>query len=268
MSVQPTCVVLGAKGFVGQAIAREAGQRGWTVFAVDRDEYEDAKGTHCDFLINANGNSKKYLAAQEPAHEFDLSVRSVMRSLHDFHFRRYIHLSTVDVYPDHEHPDQNSERAVIEPRLLSPYGLHKRLAEELVQYHAKKWLIMRMAGFVGAGLRKNSIYDLLTGAPLRVHAGSCYQYLNTRDLARILLDCIQMEISGEILNIAGDGLISIREIINLIPRAADMTTTDGVAAETYHINIEKIKALFEIPRTQETVQQFVKDVLGEKVKLT
>ena len=261
-------MVLGAKGFVGQAVTREAGRRGWTVLAVDHEEYEAAKGTHCDFLINANGNSKKYLAAREPAHEFDLSVRSVMHSLHDFHFRRYIHLSTVDVYPDHEHPEQNTERAAIDPRLLSPYGLHKRLAEELVQCHAKKWLILRMAGFVGAGLRKNSIYDLLTGAPLRVHPDSRYQYLNTRDLARILLDCILMEMNAEILNIAGDGLISIREIIGMIPNAAQAAAPDNAAAETYDINIEKIKSVYEIPRTRETVQRFVDEVLGGKVELT
>ncbi|MBU4461359.1 MAG: NAD-dependent epimerase/dehydratase family protein, partial [Verrucomicrobia bacterium] len=67
---QRTCLVLGAKGFVGSAIAAEAARRGWRVVAVDKEEYAAAVGTSCDLLVNANGNSRKYLAAQDPKLEF------------------------------------------------------------------------------------------------------------------------------------------------------------------------------------------------------
>ena len=57
------------------------------------------------------------------------------------------------------------------------------LAEQLVQAVHPRWLVIRMAGFVGLGLRKNAIFDMLTGATVWLgtrfgaaiyrHAGRC-----------------------------------------------------------------------------------------------
>ncbi len=264
MTAAPTCIVLGARGFVGRAVVAEALRRGYQVTSVDQAEYEAARGARCDLLINANGNSRKYLAAQDPALEFDLSVRSVQRALHDFKAARHVHLSTCDVYNDHEHPAANAEEAATDPARLSPYGLHKQLAEQLVRYYAPDWLVLRMAGFVGAGLRKNSIYDLLTGAPLRVHPDSRYQYLNTRDLAAILFDLLDAGLNRATVNVAGDGLISLREVAAMLPpqRARELTAAGAPPLETYDINIARLQTLRPAPRTRDTVRAFVDDVLS------
>ena len=180
-----TFAVLGGKGFVGSAIVRELQGRGANVTVIDKDEYADAIGASFDILINANGNSKKYLALKDPASEFELSVSSVAHSLKDFEIGCYVHLSTIDVYHDHSDPGANSEETHINTSLLSPYGMHKYMAEQLVSYYADRWLIFRMAGFVGPGLWKNSIHDMLTHQPIRVHLDSEYQYLHINALARV-----------------------------------------------------------------------------------
>lgn len=258
----PRCLILGARGFVGSALVAEAQRRGYHVRPVDVDEYAAACGAECDLLINANGNSKKYLATEDPAGEFDLSVRSVVRSLQDFRYRRYVHLSTVDVYPDHSEPSRNAEDAVIDSGRLSPYGLHKFLAEQLVRYYARDWLVLRLAGLVGRGLRKNSVYDLLKGRPLRVHPDSAYQYLHTRDLARLVLTLAESATGAETWNVAGDGLITLREVAALIPGCVPTTVAADVPLERYAINIGKLKARQTVPPTAATVRQFVRDVLA------
>ncbi len=253
----PTVLVLGAKGFVGSAVAAEAAQRGLHIIAVDKDEYDAARGAACDVLINANGNSKKYLAAQDPALEFDLSVRSVERSLHDFRFGLYVHLSSCDVYADPSSPATTDEDVPVDPRRLSQYGFHKWLAEQLVRHDARRWLIVRMGGFVGPRLWKNSIHDLLTGAPLRVHPDSAYQYLDTRDFARILFTLIHAGLEGAIVNVTGDGVVRLREVADWLGLAAPPLAEGDLPVEHYEIALDRLRRHIAPPPTRDTVRRFL-----------
>jgi nucleoside-diphosphate-sugar epimerase len=257
-----TCIVLGGHGFVGSAVAAEAAQRGLSVRVVDKNDYAQAAGSSCDLLINANGNSRKYLAVKDPGQEFDLSVRTVKHSLVDFRAGLYIYLSSIDVYhPDTTDPRFNAETAELRTSRMSPYGFHKFLAEEIVRHDAPRWMVFRMGGFVGPGLWKNSIHDLLHGEPLRVHPDSRYQYLHTRDLAAIVLDLAAQGIAGEIFNIAGDGLMSLRDVAAQIPSARLPDNADALPSETYEVNIGKLKGLHAVPRTVDTVKAFLQERL-------
>ncbi len=257
-------LVLGSAGFVGSAVVAEAQARGLRVLGIDRDNYR--AGVSARWVINANGNSKKFLAREQPAQEFDLSVRSVMQSLHDFRCERYCFLSTIDVYDNVRDPAANAESAVIRRDLLSAYGLHKLLAEDLVRHYAPAWLILRMGGFVGPGLRKNSIYDLLKGLPLRVHPDSRYQYQHTRTLAATALDLLAAGSQREIWNVAGEGCVSLREIAALVP-GARLPEAIG-AAESYEVNLAKLKSVRPVPSSRDTVARFVADVLAGREQLT
>ena len=257
-------LILGGRGFVGSAITRAASEQGWTVKAVGREDYPEIVGTSWDVVINANGNSKKFLSDREPANEFDQSVRSVAHSLHDIQFGRYVFLSTVDVYPDKANPAHNAETTAIDPMKLSRYGFHKWQAEQLVRFNAPSWLILRMAGFVGPGLKKNPIYDLLTGAPLRVHPDSAYQYQHTATLAATVLDLLGQPAANRILNVAGDGVITLREVAAWIPGAALPPPSDGLTPEYYETNIDQLKAIRSVPTTKETVHAFVRAVQDGK----
>lgn len=267
MSIGRSCIVIGGRGFVGSAVAAEAQRRGYRTIIVEKDDYNEQVGLTADLLINANGNSKKFLATRDPKLEFDLSVRSVQQTLHDFHVGLYVHLSSIDVYSDVSHPENNAESSSIDLKALSPYGFHKYLAETLVRYYAPKWLVFRMGGFVGRNLWKNSIYDLLVGRPLHVHPDSRYQYLNTRDLARIVFDITERELSGELFNVVGEGTVTLREVATWIPHAKLPEKADSLPLEHYEVNADKIKAYSKIPSTRTTVRTFVNDVLAGKEKI-
>jgi nucleoside-diphosphate-sugar epimerase len=255
----PSCLVLGGKGFVGSAIVAEARARGYEVLSVDKDDYDAAVGQRCDVLINANGNSKKFLARENPALEFDLSVRSTQRALQDFKATRVVHLSTMDVYPDIADPALNHEETPIDIRRQSPYGFHKYLAEQIVRHYAARWLIFRMAGFVGPGLWKNSIFDLLTGQPLRVHPDSEYQYLNTQDLARAVFTVLNSSMDQDIINVAGSGVISLRQVAGMIPGRSLDPAWNSLPREHYEMNVDKLSRLYPLPHTQDTIRNFIRD---------
>ena len=212
--------------------------------AIDLDNYEQFRGRSCDLLINANGNSKKFLAEQDPAKEFDASVTSVLRSLLDFPCKRYVYLSTIDVYPRVDDPRCNRETAPIDAEKVSRYGLHKYLAEQLVRKYADRWLICRLGGMVGTGLWKNSIFDILHDQPLRVSAASEYQFMNTDDVAKIVLDARPSAAGKRHVQRLRSGLHLAGPDRGTGGQAASTLRRGEPRVERYEVNVEKLQVGF------------------------
>ncbi len=255
----PRCLVLGGTGFIGSAIAAEAVRRGWATTAVGSKDVESVYGETFDLVVNANGNARKYLAWENPALDFDLSVRSAAHSLLRIRAGRYVFVSSSEVYPDPGNPANNSEETPIREGELSPYGFHKWLAERLVRRWAARWMILRLSGLVGPRLKKNAVYDLLTGAPLRVHPESSFQFLDTRDLARILFDLLDRA-GGETLtlNLGGRGTVTLAEIAGRLgaPLPADADDLPLIACE---LNLDRAAGLIELPATEATIRAFLRE---------
>ncbi len=247
--------LLGGKGFIGSAFFDILSRRDCSIHVIDRLNYSTFLGSQCDLLINANGNSKKFLAAENPELEFEASVASVRRSLVDFKFEKYVYLSTCDVYPDSSSPATTSEDQVLAPENQSPYGFHKRLAELCVQHAAKDWLIIRQGGFVGPGMKKNAVFDVLHGDKLWVHPDSRFQFISTEDSARLVLELVDRSISKEIFNLTAAGTISVQEIMEL----AGSTVPHDEDARKVHceINTDKVARLVSLPETFAGVAQFL-----------
>jgi nucleoside-diphosphate-sugar epimerase len=253
-------VVLGARGFVGSAFVRLLNARGVDCVSVDRSGYAEAPRHGADVLINAAGNSAKYIADRDPVADFEQTVSLTLRAASDFRPGLYVLVSSVDVYPRLWHPEWTRESSVITPLEASVYGFHKRLAELSVQRHAGKWLIPRLAGMVGPGLRKNPVYDVLHGEPLRIHPDSQYQFMTTDDAAAAVWELIAANVDNEIYNVCGRGVMSPREIAELAGRPLHVHP-EAARAEPRIVNvsIEKISAIRSMPSTRESVAAFVRE---------
>jgi nucleoside-diphosphate-sugar epimerase len=247
--------VIGAEGFVGSAfVAYLRGQPHLEVMAITRSNYAQMAGQASDVVIEAACNSRKYLADDRPVEEFDQAVTHRLRTLHDFPAGLSLHLSSVDVYSDLSSPVTTREDSLADLARVSHYGFHKRLAEQLVQHYAHRWLVVRLAGMVGPGLRKNPIHDIVHGEPLRIHPDSQYQFMATTDVARIVWALVESGISGEVFNICGQGLISPREVAALAGRPLDLSKVPPAAAPpVVHINTEKISRRTPMPCTRRSV---------------
>lgn len=254
-----TCLVIGAKGFIGSAVAAEAAARGYCVTAVDLDNYQELKGAEADLLINAAGNSRKFIDDQDPVKGYELSVTSVMNVLHDFRFKFYVQLSSGAIYPDEGSPHKNSEETPLQTSEMTRYGFHKWLAEQLVRHYAPKHLIVRMGGFVGPGLKKNALFDLLTGGPLFVHPDSEFQYMDTRDLAKAVFALCEGAAGKETLfNLSARGTVSVRQAAGWAGRELpeEAFKRSRTRAE---LNVDKAARIVTLPETGETVRRFIEE---------
>ena len=66
---------------------------------------------------------------------------------------------------------------------MHSYGLHRRLLEEFVESHFTNYLIVRLPGLVGPGLRKNVIFDLLNNNNLHaIDSRGMFQFYPTVNL--------------------------------------------------------------------------------------
>lgn len=248
--------ILGGNGFVGSAFVRFCQSNGLDYTIIDRTNYDEHLGKSCDVFINANGNSSKILAKKDPLADFDATVRSTKKSLIDFQFEKYVLLSSCDVYPDCSSPETTREDSVIDISKQSPYGFHKLLAEECVRHCASNWLIIRMGGMVGIGLKKNPIFDIINGGLLWVDPKSELQYMNTEDVAKTVFELIDKEITNQIFNVCGSSLMRIDELL----KTFHVRVNQNSPLVRYDVNIDKIQKIVKMPDSIESVLHFVKKV--------
>jgi len=150
------------------------------------------------------------------------------------------------------------EASLIDLTKASNYGFHKLLAEQLVRHYARRWIILRLAGMVGPGLRKNPVYDILHSQPLWIHPESRYQFMATEEVARIAWSLAQKGHTEEVFNVCGEGLISLKQIAEQAKRELD-TSRLGAEAKPriVDVNMDKVRRLFEVPRTEEAIAGFI-----------
>jgi nucleoside-diphosphate-sugar epimerase len=247
--------LIGGNGFVGSAFARACAAAGREHVVITRQNYQDYRGKACSILVNANGNSKKYLSKDRPLDDFDLSVRSVRASLLDFRYDCYVHLSSCDVYPDCSDPAATAEDAPIDVARQSPYGFHKYLAEQCVRHVARRHLIFRMGGFVGPGLKKNAVFDVLAGGPLWLDPESELQFIHTDRLAEVVLGLAQAGVANDTFNICGRGTVRLSKVVRLVGR--DVVVQPGAPRVRYEIDLGKISRHVCLPDTEPAVCAFV-----------
>jgi nucleoside-diphosphate-sugar epimerase len=252
--------LLGAQGFVGSAFRRLLEARpGVQLLPVTLENYLDLRGQGGDVLVDASGNSKKFLADENPVEEFDLTVAHRLRTLQEFPARCQLHISSVDVYDDLSSPATTAEDRPVDRTRQSRYGLHKLMAEDLVRAYSEDWLIVRLAGMVGPGLWKNPVYDVLHGLPLRIHPDSRYQFLHTDQVARLCWDLLEAGVRRTEVNVCGQGLISPRTVAAILGRPLDLSAMPALAQpRVVDVSIEKLSRYASVPRTADVIADFLR----------
>lgn len=248
--------IVGANGFVGSAFVRQSTSR-YQVTEITRDNYASYRGHSFDVVVDASGNSKKFISDEDPERDFDLTVRHRLKTVRDFVAPVHLHVSSVDVYVDLASPETTREETPIDRSRQSRYGFHKLLAEDVVRHYANEWLIVRLAGMVGPGLRKNPVFDILHGKQLRLHPDSCYQYMRTDEAARVALWLLETGARGLAVNVCGRGVMSLREIASrcgVAPRLGDGSPPTRI--------VHASTALIEKQTAVESTEQAITTFLG------
>ncbi len=145
--------IIGFTGFVGTTLKRQ------TVFEFfyNSKNISSIDGTSLETIICAAAPAQKWIANREPLADRQ-NIHGLIEHLKTVTCNTFILISTVDVFCN---ANKVNEDTLITQEGLNPYGLHRRELEEFVEANFANYLIVRLPGIVGPGLRKNVIFDFL-----------------------------------------------------------------------------------------------------------
>jgi dTDP-4-dehydrorhamnose reductase len=248
--------IIGSEGFVGSAFFEVFSEdKKYSVTGIDLKNVGSLQGSSFDILINADGNSSKVLASKDPMKDFDMNVRSTLWFLVELKCRSYVHISSVDLYPDVSSMDATAEETPIDPQRLTNYGLSKYLGELLAKRHAQSWLILRLAGMVGKNMKKGPAHDILSLGKLFVSPQSKLCFMNTREVAKTAKHLIEAQKWNNIYNVVGKGNVELSDFAKL---AGVTLSESGSDKHTFNISTKKIEKEVKISTSMETVKDFIK----------
>ena len=265
MKKKPSIVVLGGTGLIGAAVGAHFTRLGHEVVAVDSKNYAAHVGTVADVLINCNGNSYRFKANRDPAWDFQASVLSVQRSLFDFTVGRYVHVSTIDVYPDCSDPELTGDEMPIDSRKLNPYGFHKWMAERLVERFGSQPLILRVGTVIGPGLKKGPVFDLLQNEPLHMALDSELSLIDTDTIAGAIATFIEKPPNYSIINLTGSGPAELGELCRQAGLQPKLAPGAEAVRHRYHLNNARLRELTPVASSLEMAVRFLTDSLRAKL---
>ncbi|OGM19948.1 hypothetical protein A2714_02870 [Candidatus Woesebacteria bacterium RIFCSPHIGHO2_01_FULL_38_9] len=249
--------VLGGNGLLGSDLVRYMSSK-FSVTSITRANYDRHKNKRFDIFINANGNSRRYWALQNVYKDFEASTVSVYKTLDNFNFKKYIYISSVDVYPDTSSPLKTSEKLEIDITKQNSYGFHKFLSEQLVRKFVSDWLIFRPSNILGSKLGKGPIFDALNKIPLYISEDSKLQFITTRAISEIIKTLIAKSVSKEIFNLGGIGTLDFRKTKKFFKE--EIKVSPEAKKQVYEMNVEKLKMVYlQLKTSEEYLQEFLID---------
>lgn len=186
--------LIGYTGFVGGNLLQQAPFDA----TFNSSNIAEVSGKEFDLLVCAGAPAEKWKINQEP--EADLAnLQTIKDALIGAKIKKLVLVSTVDVYKD---PNGVTEDTLPDLEDLHPYGLHRYELEQFCRENFDT-LVVRLPGLFGDGIKKNVIFDLLTGnTPFleQANTSSEYQYY---DLSGIWKDIqIALEAGVDTVNFA------------------------------------------------------------------
>jgi len=179
-----------------------------------------------DVIFNMAGGASVGLSIQNPLDDFEKTVPLISNVLNkmrlDWQGCKLIYLSSAAVYGKSASAS-TSVNEVLDP--VSPYGLHKKIAEELILFYTKQYNlrtnIVRPFSVYGPGLDKQLLWDAL----VKIKCGNNHFYgtgkelrdwIYVHDLIQLLISIIEEEQYPSIIN-AGTGVAtSVEDILSLL----------------------------------------------------
>lgn len=246
--------IIGADGMLGSDLVHYLGKR-FSITPITKESYNTYLNKSFNVIINANGNSKRFWANKNVLEDFRLSTESVYSSLFDFQYKRYIYISSSDVYENHTNTDSTKETEQVNSNELSCYGFHKYLSELIIMKYAMNYIILRSSLILGRNLKKGPIYDIVHDQPLFISRESKIQMITTLAISDIINLFIQRNIFRTILNIGGEGTVNFSSIDKAFNRKIAYAAKTEL--QTYEMNVDKLKEIFPLKTSREYLREYL-----------
>ncbi len=276
-------LIIGSKGFIGTHAGHYFASKGWETYGADvavdyansnyflidssnSDFTEVFNAQSFDVCLNCSGAASVPDSLVHTVRDFTLNTATVLKLVESI--RKYqpdckfINLSSAAVYGNPTAlPIQ--EDAALAP--VSPYGFHKKMAEEIIQEYYQLFGIngcsLRVFSAYGPGLYKQLLWDLYRKTATEKQIMLSGSGNETRDFIHIndILQCIDLVIhkgdfKAGVYNVANGEQIAIKKIATLIAKEMNFKGTlkfsgiERIGDPLYWVaSIEKIKQLGYTP---------------------
>lgn len=227
-------LVTGAYGFIGRHVARQFASEGWRVIGLGHGSWSHEEwqkwgiaewhqadvtlesliiyGGRPDVIVHCAGSGSVGFSIVKPAVDFDLTVRTTSNVLEFIRMHsptsRLVYLSSGAVY------GQVNAIPIVEETPLkpvSPYGLHKQMAEALCQLYSFQFgvssVIARLFSIYGPELRKQLLWD----ACRKFEQGDCCFFGTGKEIR----DWVHVEDAAKLLFTAERNATSLCPIVNV-----------------------------------------------------
>ncbi|GAF04938.1 NAD-dependent epimerase/dehydratase family protein [Saccharicrinis fermentans] len=233
-------LIVGSKGFIGSHALQYFRASGHIVYGCDVVvEYEDEhyflvdatqpnfqepfKAIKFDVCINCSGAASVPQSIQNPLRDFQLNTANVFLLLDSIRQHapscKFINMSSAAVYGN---PMSLPINETHKTKPVSPYGEHKRMAEEVCQEFYTHFSIaccnLRIFSAYGEGLKKQLFWDLYKKSSDE-HIKLFGTGEETRDfifisdlLQAINLVMVNAQFKGEAINVANGNQLKIRDV--------------------------------------------------------
>ncbi len=253
-----TLAVLGGNGMLGSDLLSYFLKK-YKVTSITKQNYSEHVGKSFDIFVNANGNSKRWWANQNPCEDFLASTNSVIKSIFDFPAKTYIYISSVDVYSRHDQPKYTLESSTIVPEKLEPYGLHKYLSEQIVKKYTNQFLILRPSAILGSSLKKGPVFDVINGKSLFITKNSKLQFITGFEIAKVIDLLLKKKITGNVINVGGIGSIYLSKLNKIFNK--EIKTSPEARVQKYEMNVNKLKSLYpSLKSSEEYLQEYCANI--------
>jgi len=236
-------LIIGSKGFIGSHLLKKCREKheAWgcdvvvdyeqkqyiQISIVNADFHDVFSKQQFDICINCSGAASVPASFENPLKDYELNTANTYRildAIKNYNAQcKFINLSSAAVYGNtFQLPVKESTTA----QPISPYGLHKKQAEEICLSMFKYWQIptcsIRIFSAYGPGLTKQLFWDLykksLQGNKVELFGtgDETRDFIYIDDLVNaILLIAEKAKFEGEYINVANGKQWRIKEIVEI-----------------------------------------------------
>lgn len=243
-------LITGAAGFIGRNVAKYFSEKGWNVVGIGLGNWGNENFGNWgidkwiesrvnakflmglkkkpDVIVHCAGSGSVAYSLSNPKKDFEKNVSSILPVLEFMRLScpnaRLIYPSSAAVYGKKEDM-RIKENSNLDP--ISPYGYHKKIAEELCESYSKNFnlniSIIRFFSVYGSGLKKQLLWDAcekMKNARKSVEffgtGRETRDWLHIKDVSALIYKVAESKNKFEILNGASGKRIEIKEVIRIL----------------------------------------------------
>jgi hypothetical protein len=206
-----TSALVGYTGFVGSTLKRF--NEYTDLF--NSSNFREMSGRSFDEVVCAGVSAVKWLANQKPEDDWK-NIKALLDVLSSVNTRRFVLISTIDVYPD---PSAScDEDTILSTEEGQPYGRHRLLIEEFASEKFEDVLIARLPALFGPGLKKNALFDLMNDNQIdKINPSSVFQWYPVERLANDLQTATAADL--KLVNLFPEPIATSRIVEEVFPDA-------------------------------------------------